>query len=75
MDNTNIQTSELTHKEFMKKYYKENREKILANANKKIKCDDCLHFYNKSGKKIHILSKKHKEGVRIKEEIINSLKK
>lgn len=71
MENNKINRN-MSYREYMRKYYQNNKEKILANAKEKIKCEECLHYYSKSGKISHPKSKKHIEGVKIKQELLNN---
>lgn len=49
----------LDRKEYDKKYYITNKEKLMSNAKIKVKCDKCGLLYSKSCKYNHLKSKIH----------------
>ena len=76
-------------KEYAKKYYNENKEKILARMKQVMTCEECGHQYTISTQNKHLKTKKHLKIVeakkkkqdelaalkeQIKNEILNEMK-
>src|SRR5271170_3783805 len=64
-----IVTDQLKKEEYKKRYGGKYKEKKKEKAKEKIKCTECYNYYNYSGKRAHMMSKKHENGIRIIKEL------
>jgi hypothetical protein len=61
MENQPEEKKEFNNVEYQKKYYQDNKEKLLEKLKQKSKCDLCGGSYSYVSKNRHLQSVKHKK--------------
>ena len=50
-------------KEYNRKYYQANRDKILESISVYVRCECCCNYYPKSNLRVHLKTNKHKNNL------------